>query len=200
MMNTPSWTNIRWVGLVLCCCLLSCAKEQRVNPSLFQTLSLPTLSSGEWHAHTCDKDSASVFVFMLPDCPIAQKYTLELERLRQDFEGAGISFYGVFSGKTADKEKALSFKEKYKVGFPFLKDENNDLKQMFAAEISPEVFIINPQKRILYRGAIDNWFYALGKKRQVVSEHYLQDALDAISKGEEVETPTTQAVGCYLPD
>ena len=41
---------------------------------------------------------------------------------------------------------------------------------------------------------------ALGRKRRVVTEFDLRDALDAVFGGQTRPKPETQAVGCYIPE
>lgn len=49
-----------------------------------------------------------------------------------------------------------------------------------------------------YAGKIDNGFENIGKKRQVVTEHYLRDALESILLQKEIEIKETQPVGCFI--
>jgi hypothetical protein len=51
---------------------------------------------------------------------------------------------------------------------------------------------------LLYRGRIDDGYAALGKKRAVVTEHDLRDALDAIAAGKPVKKAKTKAIGCLI--
>jgi hypothetical protein len=51
---------------------------------------------------------------------------------------------------------------------------------------------------ILYRGRIDNSFVSPGKKRRVVTEHYLTAALSQILEGKEITVKKTQPTGCFI--
>jgi hypothetical protein len=51
---------------------------------------------------------AAIFVFLAPDCPLSQNYTLTLNNLAKDFEPKGIGFYGVFSGDANRKRRWTS--------------------------------------------------------------------------------------------
>ncbi len=187
------------VFLLLCFSFLSCEKTKKVKerPDLYK-LKLASMLGDSLALNEVKNDTVSVFVFLSPDCPIAQKYTLKLEEMAQNFSLKGFQFYGVFNGQLGYKKTALTFQEKYKISFPILKDEKNELKDFFGATISPEVFVINAKKEMLYQGMIDNWFFALGKKRKVISKHYLRDALVAVVEGKVVKVTATEAVGCYL--
>ncbi len=55
-----------------------------------------------------------------------------------------------------------------------------------------------PKGEVLYRGAIDNWYHALGKNRPAPTEHYLKNALDAVLNNTPILTQRTEAVGCLM--
>jgi hypothetical protein len=50
----------------------------------------------------------------------------------------------------------------------------------------------------IYRGAIDNWFFALGKYRNETTEHYLENAIQAMLDSRLPEIRKTEAVGCFI--
>jgi hypothetical protein len=60
--------------------------------------------------------------------------------------------------------------------------------------------VVDDSGRIRYRGRIDDQFFDLGRRRQVVRSHDLQDAIAAVLAGEAVQEPETEAIGCTLPD
>jgi hypothetical protein len=66
------------------------------------------------------------------------------------------------------------------------------------ATITPEVFVMNQKKEIVYSGRIDNWAYELGKKRTVITEHDLANVLENLNKGIVVKPYQTKAVGCFI--
>ena len=121
---------------------------------------------------------ASVFVFLLPDCPACENYSLTLNTLANKYKSSGIQFFGVFPHfvTPAAIEK---FRTGYKINFPLLMDNNSELMNAFDAHVSPSVYMINESTALLYSGRIDNWMYAVGKKRTVITTHELEDALTA---------------------
>src|SRR6516164_2910402 len=64
----------------------------------------------------------TVFVFLAPDCPLSQSYTLTLNNLAKEFERQGIGFYGVFSGDAISKTAMDEFVATYHVSFPVMLD------------------------------------------------------------------------------
>ena len=71
-------------------------------------------------------------------------------------------------------------------------------KQLGAAT-TPQVFVVrNRDQAVLYHGKIDNSFESIGHRRQVVTEHYLQKALDNVLINKAPEPATTDPVGCFI--
>jgi hypothetical protein len=66
------------------------------------------------------------------------------------------------------------------------------------AKVTPEVFLFDKEFELRYKGAIDNWFYELGKYRRVTSDHYLIDALQSVLGGEDPIIMETEAIGCLI--
>ena len=65
------------------------------------------------------------------------------------------------------------------------------------AERTPEVFVLDESRAVVYRGRIDDQ-YAIGIHRSSSTRHDLVDALDAVLAGRPVATPRTDAVGCKI--
>jgi len=141
---------------------------------------------------------ASVFVFLAPDCPLSQGYTPVLNRLRKQFEAETIEFYGVFSGRASEKDAMDDFVKTYDIKFPVLPDPKLTLANLFGAAKTPEVFAVDSNEQIFYKGEIDNWAPELGQHRQVITEHYLQDALNSFLDHRPAQVQQTDAVGCFI--
>jgi hypothetical protein len=78
-----------------------------------------------------------------------------------------------------------------------LKDVGNGLADRVGAERTPEVFVLDVSRAVVYRGRIDDQ-YAIGIHRPSPTRHDLVDALDAVLAGRPVAAPRTNAVGCKI--
>jgi thiol-disulfide isomerase/thioredoxin len=141
---------------------------------------------------------AGVFVFLAPDCPLSQNYTLTLNNLEKEFNSNGVSFYGVFSGLGITRAAMDGFAATYHLSFPVILDEDFKIDDFFGATATPQAFLTDPKGRVLYKGAIDNWSAELGQHRTVITQHYLYDALDSVRANKPVQVMETQAVGCFI--
>jgi hypothetical protein len=136
-----------------------------------------------------------IIVLLSPECPIAQKYMPILRGMTNLY--TSIEFYQVFT-KWDDWDSIQAFKKEYPLSITALKDKTGQLVKNINAKATPEVFFFNEHYVLLYRGAIDNWFFNLGKHRQEATECYLEEAINAYLKGEKIKIKKTNAVGCII--
>jgi thiol-disulfide isomerase/thioredoxin len=73
----------------------------------------------------------------------------------------------------------------------------NAFHQTYASKQIALVAIV-PGKALVYAGRIDNWAYAPGRKRTIITEHDLRNALNAYVAGKPVPVSKTKAVGCFI--
>ena len=77
--------------------------------------------------------------------------------------------------------------------FDYLHDPEQTVARALGAERTPEVFVFDRERRLVYHGAIDD-----NREETAVERAYLRDALDAVLAGETPETADTPAVGCTV--
>jgi hypothetical protein len=75
-----------------------------------------------------------------------------------------------------------------------VKDENNTVADKYAAIVTPEVFVMNAKRILLYHGRIDDSW----KKESDVKEKDLENALDALLEKKEPPKTETTARGCSI--
>ncbi|HNQ13087.1 MAG TPA: redoxin domain-containing protein [Bacteroidia bacterium] len=140
----------------------------------------------------------TVFVFLSPDCPLCENYSVVLKELDSLYRIYGINFFGVASGTLYKPEEYSRFFEEYDWSIKLLLDDSLFLLKHFQAKVSPEVVLLDSVGITIYQGAIDDWPVDLAKKRSIVTKHYLQDALKAYQRGEAIQVKKTEAIGCIL--
>lgn len=140
-----------------------------------------------------------VIFFLAPDCPISQQYTRTINQFFLKYEK--VCSIVTFMGNDQNyktKRAQNKFVNKYKFLPQIQTDLNHQIAKSLGATITPEVFILNEQNTILYHGAIDNWFYELGKTRPQITEYYLEDAMQGILQNKAVKLRETKAIGCFI--
>ena len=142
--------------------------------------------------------SLTVFVFLDTECPLSQNYTLQLREIQAKFAEEEVQFVAVFPAQDDRKQQIKAFIKKYQLPFETLRDPKHRWVDSLAATITPEVFLVDESGQVLYAGLIDNWIIALGKKRQVITKHYLEEAISAALAATPILIPQTTAIGCFI--
>lgn len=155
---------------------------------------------GQSHEPFADESTRAIaLVFITPDCPIANFYQPTLRRLGEEFADRGISLVLIYSDPEVTVAAAKRHVERFKITAPVALDHDQTLAQRVKAKITPEAFVIDRDGQIAYRGRIDNFYEALGRKRHEATEHDFRDALQAVAEGLPVAVPVTKALGCHIP-
>ncbi len=142
------------------------------------------------------KSNVEVIIFLGSECPISQKYVNTLNKIYTDYHVRGVALTAFFPEKIKN-ESLENFRAEYDVKFPCKLDKRMQKAKHLKASITPEVFVIKEGK-VMYQGAIDDWFYELGKYRKEPTQPYLRNALDAVLNNEIVEVKKTEALGCFI--
>jgi thiol-disulfide isomerase/thioredoxin len=137
--------------------------------------------------------------FISSDCPISNSYAPEIKRLCGEYGNKGVSCSLVYEDVGLDTTSMRKHLTEYRYdGMPAVIDSNRKIANQARATVTPEAVVIDRKGEIRYRGRIDNFYAALGKPRQQVTDHDLRDALDAVLAGKPVPHPETKALGCYI--
>lgn len=163
-----------------------------------QQIPLLDLKGQTFYLNNLHKNKATVVVFMSPECPLCQSYTLTINQLMQKYASKSIQFIGVVPTNDFSVKDIVDYKRQYKSNLNLVRDTKNQLVKKMQATITPEVFLINDKGSVLYSGRIDNWAYELGRKRTVITEHNLKDALESIVNNKPIKVKKTKAVGCFI--
>jgi peroxiredoxin len=76
---------------------------------------------------------------------------------------------------------------------PYLHDESQEVARAFGAKTTPDVFVIDAEGRLRYRGAPDP-----DHRDPSLNASWLRQALDSVLAGEEVARPETDPIGCSV--
>lgn len=158
---------------------------------------LYSCSMFEEKRNVLEEDKAKVLVFIAPDCPLCKGYTKDLREMIEDY-GDEIDIYGVVPGKFYTTHEVDSFLNHYNLPLDIVYDPNFKLVRELKATITPEAYLIDDNNNIRYQGLFDNWLGELGRKRLVITEFYLKDAIESYLKEEEILIKKTKAIGCFI--
>lgn len=140
---------------------------------------------------------ASVVIFLMTDCPVANAMVPDLRDLASRYAPLGIRFYGIFSGEKP--EDIARHSEDYRISFPCLLDDSGVLAEKCGATRVPEAAIFDKNGKSIYRGRIDDRAVRIGRMKPVPAERNLADALAALVAGKPLPPPQPATAGCFIP-
>jgi hypothetical protein len=155
----------------------------------------------EGRIHSLEQNDARkvrVFVFLGLECPIARSYTPALNRLHAQFAAGRVELFGVVSDTGATRAEAARHFAEFNARFPVLLDAPGLLAAALQPTHTPEAFVLDAEGRLAYRGAIDNAWEDIGRRRANVERHFLADAIRAALEGKAPAVARTEPVGCYF--
>jgi len=140
---------------------------------------------------------ATVLVFTNTTCPLVQKYWPKLRRLDEEYRGQGVQFVAVNVGADDEIQEVAQQAIDFGVTFPFVKDTTGACVAAVGALRTPEVVVLDADRKLCYRGRIDDQ-QRLGGARPDVTEDSLKLALDDLLAGREVAIAETTVDGCLI--
>ncbi|MBQ17739.1 MAG: thioredoxin family protein [Planctomycetaceae bacterium] len=136
-----------------------------------------------------------VVVFTCNSCPYAVDYEDRLIAFHKKFASRNVALVAINVNKvTQDALPEMKKRAKTKgFAFPYLFDGSQKIAREFGALFTPEFFVLNKQRKIVYMGSMDN-----NPSPKKVSKRYLDDAIAAVLAGKKVPTKETIAFGCQI--
>lgn len=154
-------------------------------------------SVAEEKSNLLHDNRAKVLVIMAPDCPLCKNYTKDLKEMLLKY-GDQMAIYGVVPGEFYTKHEVDSFLNYYSLALDIVYDPNFSLVNELNATITPEAYLIDENNKVRYQGLFDNWLGELGRRRRIITEFYLKDAVESYLKNEEIKIKKTKAIGCFI--
>jgi peroxiredoxin len=131
-------------------------------------------------------------------CPYVLAWEERMSAIQREYADRGFRLVAINSND-AERYPTDSFdamkQHASEQDFPFayLYDEDQSVARAYGPERTPEVFLFDAERRLVYHGAIDD-----SRDEQTVSERYLRDAIEATLDGREPAKRETPPVGCTV--
>ena len=147
-----------------------------------------------------DEAKGFVIIFTCNTCPYSVANEDRIIALDEKYKSKGFPVIAInpndpaaVSGDSFEKMKVRANRKGFT--FPYLFDEGQKVYPKFGATKTPHVYIVTKSTmKVEYIGAIDN----SSRSPDAVTEKYVENALDALLRGEKIEKTTTRAIGCSI--
>ncbi|MHC5004134.1 MAG: redoxin domain-containing protein [Planctomycetota bacterium] len=141
-----------------------------------------------------------VLLFARTDCPISNRYAPEVRRLVGRFADDGVRFWLVYPDPDTTAAEIRTHLEAYDYPCDAARDPRHALVDLVQATVTPEAAVFDTDRRMVYRGRIDDRYVDFGQARPAPTTHDLERAIEAALAGTTVADPRTSAIGCFIVD
>jgi peroxiredoxin len=131
-------------------------------------------------------------------CPYVQGWEGRMKAIQRDYADRGFRLVAINSNDTErypadsfDEMKARAEAEGF--NFDYLYDEDQSVARAYGPERTPEVYLFDERRRLVYHGAIDD-----NRDEESVTRHHLREAIDALLEGRDPSVRETPPVGCSI--
>ena len=131
------------------------------------------------------------------ECPLAKLYAPRLEELSRAFADRGVVVLGLDANAQDAPTELAAYARDHGLTFPLLKDVNAAVVDAAGLTRTPEVVVLDKDRKVRYRGRIDDR-YGIGYAKDAAGVSYLRDAVEALLAGRPVARPEVEPIGCLI--
>ena len=159
---------------------------------------LPDTEGRRWSVASYDGAPATVVVFTCNHCPYALAWQDRIAQVANDYAARGVRVLAVnandgerYPGDSLEAMRDRVSREQWAI--PYLRDESQEVAREYGAKVTPDVFVLDAESRLRYRGAPDADYDNPREQAE-----WLREALDAVLDGSTLERAETKPVGCSI--
>lgn len=163
--------------------------------------SLPEVVTGKTISLADFSDyQALAVLFICRHCPFVKHLKEALVAFGKDYAGKNVGIVAISANDATEypDDRPESLKEMaVDLGFtfPFCYDESQDTAKAYAAACTPDFFLFDRQRKLVYRGQFDE--SRPGKDLPITGKD-LRDAVDAVLAGLPVSPEQKPSIGCNI--
>ncbi len=160
---------------------------------------LPGVDGKVYSPESFSEKNILVVIFMCNHCPYVKAVLQRLIGLQKETGPQGVQLVGINSNDTErypdDSFENMQMIAKEKgINFPYLFDDSQETARAYDAVCTPDIYVYGPERKLLYRGRIDDdW-----ENEEKVTRRDLKEALDCIVAQQEVSDEQISSMGCSI--
>ncbi len=137
-------------------------------------------------------------IFSCNHCPYVRAYEERIIELQDEFKDE-LQIVAINSNDSVKypEDSFENMKLRYSergFNFVYLRDESQEVAKKFGATHTPQIFLFDEERKLIYSGKIDdNWQFP-----DKVQSRYLRDAIIEYLEGNEISVPETYSIGCTI--
>jgi peroxiredoxin len=144
--------------------------------------------------------TALLVMFLCRHCPYVQHIEDELAKLGQDYADTALGLIGISSNDSTHypddaPERLKEMAQRLNWRFPLCFDETQEVAKSYKAACTPDFYLFDAQRRLVYRGQLDD---SRPGNNKPITGHDLRAAIDAALAGKPVEGNQKPSIGCSI--
>ncbi|MFC1687280.1 thioredoxin family protein [Patescibacteria group bacterium] len=175
--------------------------------------SLPATDGKTYALKDFSDKEVLVIIFTCNHCPYAQAAKPKLHDLLNEFKDKSVQFVAInpndeqhYPEDDFDHMKKIE----YDYPFPYLRDQSQEVAQGYSAVCTPDIFVFNDERKLVYHGQIDDDRPSLGavaakivlgkeiKQDEAESTRDLAEAIIAILSRHKPDADQKPSLGCSI--
>ncbi|MBD2054756.1 thioredoxin family protein [Oculatella sp. FACHB-28] len=169
--------------------------------TLAPAFQLPDVVSGETISlETFAGKQALLFMFICQHCPFVKHVKAELGKLGQDYQDKNVGIVAIsandvenYPNDSPKHLKAMAAESGFT--FPVCYDESQEVAKAYTAACTPDFFLFDGDRHLVYRGQLDDSRPGNGKP---VDGLDLRAALDAVLTNQPIDPDQKPSIGCNI--
>jgi thiol-disulfide isomerase/thioredoxin len=143
---------------------------------------------------------ALLIAFICRHCPFVRHIRSEFARLAREYQARGLAIIAINSNDVNEFPEDGPEGMRIEAGeagytFAYLIDESQDVAKLFRAACTPDLFLFDGDRRLVYRGQFDG---SRPRNTVPVTGRDLRAACDAVLEGRAVPSTQTPSIGCNI--
>ncbi|MBN1870552.1 MAG: thioredoxin family protein [Candidatus Omnitrophica bacterium] len=160
---------------------------------------LKTPSGEEYEGVTVFGKNGLLVGFLCNHCPYAKAVWPRFVRLAEYAQKIGINAVAINPNINPDypedsPEQMVKKIKEWDIRFPYLVDQTQDVTRAFKAQCTPDIYLFDKQRELVYHGRVDdNW-----QDEAKVKKEDLKKALELCAKGQRIDRNQKPSMGCSI--
>ncbi|WP_040662088.1 thioredoxin family protein [Nitrococcus mobilis] len=147
-----------------------------------------------------EEAEALLVMFLCNHCPYVKHIQHGLADFAREYQPKGLAIVAISSNDAEEypddsPERMKEEKEQAGYPFPYLYDYTQDAALSYRAACTPDFFLFDRERRLVYRGRFDS---SSPRKPDPVTGEDMRRAVDALLAGAEIPEPQYPSIGCNI--
>jgi len=147
-----------------------------------------------------DQSPALLVAFICQHCPFVRHIRSEFSRFAREYQARGLAIVAINSNDTDafPQDGPEGMREESRLAgyvFPYLFDESQAVAKLFRAACTPDLFLFDTSRRLVYRGQFDD---SRPRAATPITGRDIRAAADAVLESRAVPATQRPSIGCNI--